>query len=511
MKNAVLVGLLVLISLNGPVHAQQPGHIVPVVNAQLAGLLESSDQQVIARSVFLRRVSLDVIGRIPTAAEAREFAASSSEVSRDEVIRRLIDSPAASKRLATFVRSLWFPQTSVAPYEYLASDTEAWIADQLNQRRPLNEIAEALIAVSYAPERIEKRETRPSQLTIPKTLIEANDHRPERMAANATGAFLGVDLSCAQCHDHPFDAYSQQQFWQTAAYFVPQSRAQDDLMWYEREIEIPDAGQSVRPALFVEDSLVEGRQADMALASGREVFARWVGQADNPFFARWTVNQLWAEYFGQPLVTMQPGEAPHPIRQQALETLAEGFAAHQFDLRWLAQTIVSTAAYQSQYTGALAGVSDPYPYQTTRGLTGPQLYESLNIAAGKPPIRSDLDSAEQLHDRQAFYQLFPAYRSVDVERSATQALTLMNGDKIARLSDPRSNPLVQGLAAAPFLSEQDCIESVFWSTLSRPPSQREWDTLRAAGYLAEGTAPRDKRLADLFWVLVNSVEFNTNH
>ncbi|PQO33279.1 hypothetical protein C5Y96_10525 [Blastopirellula marina] len=511
MKCVSLISLLVLMSPGGSVLADQPDSVVPIVNARLAGLLESNVNQSTDRSAFLRRVSLDLIGRIPTSAEAREFAASSSEQSRDEVIRRLGDSPAASKRLATFVRTLWFPQTSVSPYEYLATDTEAWIADQLNQGRPLNEIAREMISVSYAPEKSEAREVSPNRLTTPKTLIEANDHRPERMAANATGAFLGVDLSCAQCHDHPFDSYSQQQFWQTAAFFVAKSRFEDDRKWYELEIEIPDAGKSVPPALFVEDSPSQNNPRDGQLTSGREFFARWVSQADNPFFARWTVNQLWAEYFGQPLVTTQPDQVAHPVRQQALDILADGFVEHHFDLRWLAKAIVSTDAYQMQYNGATVGASDPYPYRITRGLTGPQLYESLNIAAGKPPIHSDLDSAEQLHDRQAFYQLFPAYRSVDVERSATQALSLMNGEKIAQLSDPSSNPLVQGLATAPFLSEKDCIESMYWSTLSRPPSQREWDTLRTAGFLEDDLARRDKRLGDLFWVLVNSVEFSTNH
>ncbi|MFN3151465.1 DUF1549 domain-containing protein [Bremerella sp.] len=511
MRNVLLACLLLAIQSGASALGDQPDRVVQQVNTQLAQLLESQPQMVIDRPTFLRRASLDLIGRIPTAAEARAFASSDSRESRSQAIARLSHSPAAARRLATFVRSLWFPQTSVAPYEYLAPDTETWLADQLNHDRPLNEVARQLISVAYAPQADESGGSQVSRLTTPKTLIEANDHLPERMAANATSAFLGVDLSCAQCHDHPFDAYSQEQFWQTAAFFIPMSRSDEQRKWNEMEIEIPDAGISVRPALFADESYLEPQPHAVPLASGREAFAGWVSQNGNPYFARWTVNQLWAEYFGEPLVTLQPGLEPNAIRTAALDILAEGFVEHDFNLRWLAETIVSTDAYQTHGTNRPATQSDPYPYMTTRGLTGPQLYDSLNVAAGKPPVRSDLDSAQQLHDRQAFVQLFPAYRSVDVERSATQALSLMNGEKIARLSDPEANPLVQGLAQAPFLSQRERIASLFWATLNRPPNDWEWGRLQASGFMQDDPSERDQRLSDLFWVLVNSVEFNTNH
>jgi len=511
VRFAIHACLLALMLLPGQVLAASPGDVAQEVNARLASLLESDNVQTADRTTFLRRASLDLIGRIPTAAEARAFASASSQETRVQVVRRLSRSPATAKRLATFVRTLWFPQTSVAPYEYLASDTEIWIADQLSHDRPLNEIAQELISVSYAPQSSEQEQSEPGRRSTPKTLIAANDHRPERMAANATGQFLGVDLSCAQCHDHPFDAYSQEQFWQTAAFFVPPSRSEQERPWQELEIEIPEAGRSVRPVLFTHAAVAESLSSSSQARSGREVFAHWVSQPGNPFFARWTVNQLWAEYFGQPLVTLQPDQIADPVREQTLAMLADAFAEHQFDLRWLAETIVSTDAYQTSDTGPQGSSQMSYPFMTTRGLTGPQLYDSLNVAAGRPPLRSDLDSAEKLHDRQAFVALFPAYRSVDVERSATQALSLINGDKIAELTDPTSNPLVQGLAAAPFLSERDCVASLYWSTLGRAPSDRDWDALRRSGYLEEDPSSRGQRLSDLFWVLINSAEFNTNH
>ena len=243
---------------------------------------------------------------------------------------------------------LWFPQTSVSPYEYLANDTETWIAFQLGQGRPLNQIAEDLIADSYAPQEGQQEAGRQLVLSIPKTIIEANDHRPERMAANVTGSFLGVDLSCAQCHDHPFDSWTQNQFWETAAFFVPmRQHAEDRQLWDELMIAIPETDRSVHPALFTGEALPRGKEQS-SLTSGREAFASWLSGTKNPYFARWSVNQLWAEYLGEPLVTMQPDQMIHPVREEALNILTAAFIDHECDLLWLAQTIFCTVWAQIQ-------------------------------------------------------------------------------------------------------------------------------------------------------------------
>lgn len=511
LSRCILLCSLGLVFSIGPANSCKGEEVVATVNLQLSKLLESTDTDVCDRSTFLRRVSLDLIGRVPTAAEAREFARNDTSESREQVVERLSRSPAVAKRLAIFVRAFWFPQTSVAPYEYLAKDTEAWIVVQLRQSRPLNRIAEDLIAVSYAPQATEDKSEKQIVLSIPKTIIEANDHRPERMAANATGDFLGVNLSCAQCHDHPFGSWTQDQFWQTAAFFVPMRRhAEDHRRWDELTIEIPDSGRSVHPVLFTSEDMphVAGLSR---VAAGREVFASWLSGLQNPYFARWTVNQLWAEYFGEPLVTIQPSLVAHPAREETLNTLTAAFIEHEFDLLWLAQTIVLTDAYQTQCQLESTIHKSDYPYAMVRGLTGSQLYDSLSIAAGRPPIRPDLDTAEKIQKRDGFLNAFPTDRSVDVERSATQVLSLMNGGTAEELCNLRSNPLIHGLANAPFLSEQECVESMFWATLGRSPSDPEWKMLRASKYLDDDPSSRGKRLSTLFWVLVNTVEFNTNH
>ncbi|GAA4420372.1 DUF1549 domain-containing protein [Bremerella cremea] len=507
MKHTWTLAILLLLLAALPCSANE---IAAQIDKQLNSLLPAGTAAAVPcdEATFLRRVSLDLIGRIPTAAEAQAFASRKNPNARAEVIAELANSPAAAQRLATFVRSLWFPQTSVAPYEYLAPDTEAWVAQQLRRGEPLNEIARQLISVSYAPQTGAGKNE--ALLSVPKTIIEANDHRPERMAANATGEFLGVDLSCAQCHDHPFHAWSQDQFWQTAAYFEPlKSGETAHDAWQKQTIAIPDTERTVSPALFTGESW----SPDVALAtaiSGREVFAQWVSQQSNRYFARWTVNQLWAELLGEPLVTLHPEQFSPAAREQTLELLSHEFVKRRFDLRWLASTIVATQAYQAKST-ANSGIESEYPFIQVRGLTGPQLFDSLSVAAGRPPIRTDLDSAETIVRRSDFVAAFPAYRTVDAQRSATQALALMNGPIVEQFCVPQSNPLVQGLAAAPFLSEEECVTSLFWSTLGRAPHDEEWKRLSQRGFLQEDADTRARRLSELFWVLINTVEFNTNH
>ena len=460
-----------------------------------------------SREEFLRRVSLDLLGRIPTPAEVRQFA-SDSAPSRAELVASLVENPATALNLGTFFQRLWFPQTEVDPYRYLAIDTRRWISVQLQQDRPLNEVAEAMIAVPFAA-----ADSQASQWgTIPKTIIEANDHLPERMAANATTSFLGVDLSCAQCHDHPFGEWSQDQFWQTAAFFAQSDSEVDaNFRLADLRLEIPDQDRSVQPVLFSGDTLTF--ETDAHFANGREVFSRWTSLPENEYFARHTVNQVWAELFGDPLVDdMEPSSASRSIRAEMLDELAAAFAESGFRLRWLMTTLFSTEAYQlSSRIDHEANPHGHFHVGAVRGLAGRQLHDSLRTAAGLPLLRDDLDSAAEIQTREDFVEQFQLGQSKTAPRSISQTLALMNGDFVEKIASPQKSPLIESLAAAPFLTEKTCVETIYLATLGRHPDDTEWKRLESLELVKDDFGSRRQRYADLFWVLVNSVEFSTNH
>ncbi|UUO09035.1 DUF1549 and DUF1553 domain-containing protein [Blastopirellula sp. J2-11] len=460
-------------------------------------------------AIFLRRASLDLLGRIPTAAEARAFVRDDSPELRRATIHQMVDNSASTQRLARVLRRTWFPQTDVAPYQYLTIDTQKWLAAQLQQRTPLNEIARQLIAVSFAPS---EASIKAAVDAVPRTLVEANDHRAERMAANATGAFLGIDISCAQCHDHPFGSWTQDQFWQTAAFFTRTTSAPDQAFSLDDlSIAVPETNRQVSALLFTGDAISADETQEFQ--SGREAFAAWIAGDEHRYFARRIVNQIWTEYFGSPLQVDGEVEPADSRLSDLLDELAEELATSNFDLRRLTEALVLTRAYQLAPPQESTFQSSPnlFAAAAVRGMTGEQLFDSLCVAAGRRPLRDDLDSAAALEQRRAFCQQFRIAGSAAAERSMTQSLAMMNGAFTRDLVDPMQNPTLQAMDSTPFLSAKDRVETLFWATVGHPPTAVQWSRLTEAGLLADDPGARAERHADLFWILVNSVEFSTNH
>jgi len=477
-------------------------------------------------AAFVRRVSLDLAGRIPTAVEARRFARSDSQARRQQLVKQLAQNAASDIKLAETLRKIWFPQTDVVPYRYLAADTTRWIARQLRLRRPLNEIARALIAVpeggtdfstgvamtgsAQAAIEAARRRQRP-----PRTFIAANDHRPDRMADNAVGHFLGVDLSCAQCHDHPFGSWTQDQFWQTAAFFKRSKPSPGEKLQLQTlSIAVPGGRRQASAALFTGKDLDAGIVAQAT--NGRAAFASWISDPRNPYFARHTVNQLWETYFGRPLVTSLYDYSPEEAALASLlDEIAAALIEHQFSSSWLVRTMLQTRAYQA--SSVTTDITQPevaqryFALATVRGLSGKQLFDSLLTAAGKPLVREDIDSPLLVHQRQQFDSEFQMAKVSQPQRSVTQTLKLMNGRLAQQLQSGAENATVTALAGATFIAEDDCITTIFQAALARAPTADELKQLRAAGLHRDDLASRAERYRVVFWLLTNTVEFSTNH
>lgn len=465
-------------------------------------------------SVFVRRATLDLAGRIPTAVEARQFAQTDSDEHRRELVELLSKNAANDGKLAATLRKIWFPQTDVAPYQYLSIDTERWIARQLRDRRPLNEIASMLIAVSDGDQPSNQANAAPNNHP-PRTFIAANDHRPDRMADNAAGAFLGVDLSCAQCHDHPFGSWTQDQFWQTAAFFQrtpPALNQKLDLAAIS--IEIPDGDRQATAALFTGEMVPA--EIIARSSTGRTAFANWVGDPNNPYFAKHTVNQFWEAYFGRPLVASVYSDSEDEAQLASLlSEIASAFKARQFDASWLVRAMLQTQAYQA--SSVTEHVSRPevanrfFALAAIRGLSGEQLFDSLLTAAGRPLIREDIGDLIRINERKEFREIFQMANASQPQRSVTQTLKLMNGRFTEQLYSEHENATISALANAPFMSEDECITTLFQATLARSPSAAELTQLRKAQLHVNDQATRANRYRNVFWLLINTIEFNTNH
>ncbi|MCR9116962.1 MAG: DUF1553 domain-containing protein, partial [bacterium] len=251
-------------------------------------------------------------------------------------------------------------------------------------------------------------------------------------------------------------------------------------------------------------------------STGRTAFANWVGDPNNPYFAKHTVNQFWEAYFGRPLVASVYSDSEDEAQLASLlSEIASAFKARQFDASWLVRAILQTQAYQA--SSVTEHVSRPevanrfFALAAIRGLSGEQLFDSLLTAAGRPLIREDIDDLIRINERKEFREIFQMANASQPQRSVTQTLKLMNGRFTEQLYSEHENATISALANAPFMSEDECITTLFQATLARSPSAAELTQLKEANLYVNDQATRAYRYRNVFWLLINTIEFNTNH
>ena len=489
---------------------------------------------------FLRRVCLDLTGRIPKAAEARDFLDDPGLDKRRALVDRLLAGPGYAAQMASIWKDLLIPEAeSNRLIQIYATDFENWLRRAFAEGLGHDRIARGLLTT-----RLEMVPRTTNTLGIgepsPIAFYAAKDVKPENLADSTAQLFLGLRLGCAQCHDHPFDTWRRDQFWGYAAFFAgiertgPVSRAlQIREVADRRELTIPGTDRVVR-ATFLDG----GAPRWQPEVGARETLADWVTSPENPYFARAAVNRTWAQLFGTGLVDPVDDLGPDnpPSHPELLDELARRFVANGFDHRFLIRAITASRAYQLSSAGYDPDRDNPrlFARLAVRALTPLQLYEALLQASGLPrePDRGPAVIATGSM-RAEFLERFASQgeSAVDRRTSILQALTLMNGRLLAEATNPDRGPTLLAVATAPFLDAPAKIEALYLSSLTRRPRPEELDRLvayvdaagpepevrsalkimiRAAAH-AGPSSPREKALADVFWALLNSAEFVLNH
>ncbi|WP_425616164.1 DUF1549 domain-containing protein [Anatilimnocola sp. NA78] len=494
------------------------GELAAKIDQHLASAWQRAGLQPAAvadEATFLRRVYLDLVGRIPTAAETQAYLADARPERRALLVEQLISSGGYARHFATVWRRIWIPQADTQEFARLTGDFEAWAAVRIRDNVPYDTMVEQLLLAARTQPVVQGK---PNEEVNPIGFQAASLFRAENLAANTTRAFLGLNLDCAQCHDHPFSRWTRDQFWETAAFFAaPQKMADSQVAVLE--VKIPETDRRLRPKLL--DNETPDWPAELATSTGPKVLAAWITDKENPYFARNAVNRMWAQFFGRGLIEpLDDISEENPSSLPALhQELADAFVASGYDLKFLTRALVNTRAYQ--FSTIAAGPSPPeelhlFEKMPVRGLTGEQLYDSMVIAAGLPTVRNDLLSSSEANRRAQFTTLLHVERVVDAERSIVQALTLMNGELSRELTTPEKTPLLAAAADSPFLSQTEKVEMLFFAALNRRPNPAETkqllDYVANKELAAEGEQRSERAaLADVFWVLLNSSEFNTNH
>jgi hypothetical protein len=464
---------------------------------------------------WLRRVYLDLAGRIPSVTEARTFLADRRSNKRPLLVESLLSQPRYPTWFASVWRALLVPETSTNIQLRIQGPAfERWLRNWLASDHGYDTMVRELITASSQPG--------PARIIAGSPVgvfYVAKENKPEELAATTSRLFLGINLGCAQCHNHPFAAWKKEQFWSFAAFFSDlQPRGRIDVRGRQprrpglAELEIPGTGK------MVQAKYLDGKKPDFEQGTPvRQVLADWMTATDNPYFAKAAVNRLWAHFFGtglaEPLDEMVGTESV-PSQPAVLDELARGFAEQKYDLRWLIRVITATKAYQLTSARSHASQDDPrhFSRMVVRGLSGEQLFDSLAQATGfreeNPAARRNPFGIGGARDE--FLNKFAASsdRTTEAQTSILQALTLMNGRLMTAATSVRRSETLQAVVDAPFMDVPAKIETLYLATLSRKPTAKE--AARLTRYIEQSDRPGEA-LADVFWALLNSAEFVLNH
>ncbi|QDU50608.1 DUF1549 and DUF1553 domain-containing protein [Gimesia panareensis] len=472
---------------------------------------------------FMRRVYLDLTGKIPPVAEVRQFLADSAPDKRERLIDRLLASPGFVVHFTSLWRNILIPEAGTDPLaRQQVPEFEAWLRSQLQQDTSYDALVRAIVGAPFDETTRTTGQTTAAEPTA-RAFYLVKQLKPESLAASTSRAFLGVRIECAQCHDHPFDTWKQDQFWQFAAFFANIDQPQPNSFLTpanlrevsgKPEIKIPDTNR------LVEATYLNGKQPNWKETPSRprQRLSEWITSAQNPYFAKATANRVWSLFFGRGIVDpvddfSSTNPASHP---ELLEVMARAFQKHDYDLKYLIREITNSETYQltSRQTDPSQSRVEWYGKMPTRGLTAEQIFANLVQATGFFRQTAETDPqliAPGMNSPQAEIQdLFQTDSENQLDPRATilQALALMNGTFITNATSLEQSDVFTAIVEFPGQSSEQKIEAFYLSTLSRPPTESELNRLKT--YI-NSSEEKTEAYANLFWALLNSSEFLLNH
>jgi hypothetical protein len=506
-------------------------------------------------ATFLRRAYLDLLGLIPTDAEARALVAEPGKQKRARLVDRLLERPEFADHWALKWADLLRVEERTLDEKGMLN-FHHWIRASIAANKPMDVFARELIAATG------------STYQNPAANFYRAHRTPSERAESVAQVFLGLRLQCAQCHNHPFDRWSQADYHDWSAVFgrvnykVLENRRRDSNDSHEfkgeqvvylsasNPVKHPRTGTPAAPRFLGTadpmpmpeasiDAPATQHERPSAPGSGtaspappaRELdrLASWLTDPANPFFARTQVNRIWYHLMGRGLVDpiddFRPtNPASHP---ELLEALAAEFVAHRFDLRHIIRRIMQSSAYQLSSTPNDTNADDTTNYSHTilRRLSAEQLFDSqhqaLRVAprlrgypagmraAQLPGAHTERRRGERISDTDLFLELFGRPQrllSCECERSMEptlgQVFQLMSGPVLSQALAQSDNRLAE-LAARPG-APRGRVEELYWAALTRPPSRRELEI--AEQHLLSAEHPR-QALEDITWSLLNAKEF----
>lgn len=460
---------------------------------------------------YLRRATVDITGKLPTEEEYQEFIADTSDDKRAKLVDRLLERKEFSEIWAMRWAELLMIKSTNTVSQKSAFLYYSWLTEQISNDVPLDQMVREILTASGGT------------FSSPATNYYEIERDTLKTAENVAQVFMGLRTQCAQCHNHPFDRWTMDDYYGFAAFFSQIGRKNTED--YRERIIYDRRSGDVRHLVdnrVMEPKFLGGVVPDMKGRDRREVLAEWLTAPENPYFASSVANRVWASFFGVGIVDpVDDVRVSNPASNPELyETLGNKLIEYNYDFKKLVRDICASTAYQRKTLPNDSNRSDTknFAYAQVRRIPAEQLLDCISAATNHDEKFGGLPlgaSAVQIADgRTSNYFLTTFGRSqretvcsceATTSPTLSQALHMLNGS--ATQGKISQGKLVEGWVKEG-LSEDAIIEKIFIRCLSRKPSAEEREKLLATMKEEEN---KQRGLEDIFWAVLNSREFMFNH
>lgn len=467
-------------------------------------------------ATFLRRVTLDLAGRLPTVEEARSFIADKSADKRAQWIDRLLQSESYADYFASKWNAILRNRKSSPESQYGSMAFHEWIRQSLYDNKPYDRFVKEIVTASGSIE------------SHPPVVWYREVNNLESRVEDAAQLFLGQRVQCARCHHHPFEKWSQADYYQLAAFFTTmekkEGRSNQDPVFVAKVADPsaphPKSGQSLKPAGLDGPTLSIPSSDDP-----RRAFADWMVQPNNPFFAKSLVNRYWKHFFGIGLIEPEDdlritNPASNP---ELLEFLEKSFVESGYDLKALIRLICNSYTYQVASDADEWNRSDSNGYSRfyPKRLQAEVLLDAIDTVCGSQtafdgmPQGTRAISLPNTAFNSYFLTVFGRPESAtacECERTQSanlaQSLHLLNSKEIQTKLSAERGRAARWMSETPS-NDADRIRELYMVAFSREPEPKEMES--AMGYLDRKRSQIKEAYEDLVWAIINSKEFLFNH
>jgi hypothetical protein len=473
--------------------------------------LRINPSQLCTDEEFLRRASLDIVGVLPTREDYQRFMENGDPQKREQLVDELLERKEFVEIwVMKFAELLMIRTTQQIAYKPMLRYYN-WVQERLANDVPIDKMVQELLGASGGT--FENAATNYYQM----------ETDPLKVAENVAQVFMGMRIQCAQCHNHPFDRWTMDDYYSFAAFFsqVGRKRGEDprETIVFNSgggEVKHPVGGQVMPP------KFLGGDVPDVTGKDRRVVLATWLASKENPYFAKNLANMVWNHFFGKGLIQEVDDVriSNPPVNGELLDALSTKFTEYNYDFKALVRDICNSRTYQLSTATNETNEKDDrnFSHGSLRRVRAEvlldvisQVTDTKNKFAGLPVGARAVQIANGNTSTYFLNTFGRASREsvcsceVKVEPNLSQALHLLNGETLAtKISQGK---VVETLLAAG-KSPPEVVEELYIRCLSRKPTAAE---IQKTGELIAAAPDKKVILEDTFWALLNSREFLFNH